>query len=180
MKSSSLIFALLGLLVCSPVCSAAQPRNLSITAAEIDAQKIPFPGKPITLSAEVSNTRDFRLPVRLLAVRDGKFYETAVPEGILNIRDKPQYQVEIPAPLAELVYEFVLLLPDGSAVSSRRMVLRRNCIPDVMPALGELPTEVDGSERFNRLLVDSKRLEQEIDNLERAAAQITTLTELVK
>lgn len=157
----------------------AQQKKLVINTTAIDSNKLPFPGQTITLEAEVSNTRDFRLPVRLLAVRDGKFYEIAAPSGLLAASDHPQYKVEIPAPVAELVYQFVLMSPDGSVASSQRVSLRRKCIPNILPAFGELPDDVDGSERFNLLLTDNKRMELEIDNLERAAKLVDVISDLV-
>ena len=170
-------FILLQLLPIRP--SQAQQKSFVITAQSIDPNTLPFPGQTISMSAEVSNTRDFRLPVRLLAVRDGKFYEIAAPSGLLEANDHPQYKVEIPAPVAELIYQFVLILPDGTAATSQRVSVRRDCIPNIIPSLGELPDEIDGSERFNTLLIDNKRLEQEISNFEKSATEIDALSELI-
>lgn len=156
-----------------------QTKPLVINALQIDANKMPFPGERITLRAEVSNTRDFRLPIRLLAVRDGKFYEISAASGLLGSNERPQYQVEIPAPLAELSYQFVLIQPNGTVATSKRLVARRSCIPDITPVMGEMPADVDGSERFNRLIVDNLKLEQEISNLERTAQELDSISELL-
>ena len=165
--------------ICAAQEKPAERSAITIKAQSIDPTKLPFPGQTLTLNAEVNNTRDFRLPIRLLAMRDGKFYEIAVLSGLLGANDKPQYKVEIPAPIAEIAYQFVLISPDGSAITSQRVSVRRSCIPNILPALGELPDEMDGSERFNVLLVNNKRMEQEISNLEKAAIEVDALSELI-
>lgn len=176
---SLLIVQTISLNPCKAQEKTANSNLISISANSITANKLPFPGQTLTLSAEVSNTRDFRLPIRLLAVRDGKFYEISAPSGLLGANEKPQYKVEIPAPVAEIIYQFVLIAPDGTATSSQRISIRRDCIPNVLPAIGEMPDDMDGSERFNTLLVDNKRMEQEISNLENAATVLDTLSELI-
>jgi hypothetical protein len=169
----------IAVLINRPRPAIAQNKIVTIEASQLDPKKMPYPGKPLVLSAELQNTRDFNLPVRLLAVRDGKLYEVAVPRGVLSVQDRPQYQVSLPAPLAEISYQFIVSLPDGNTASSKRYIARRSCLPDTVPAEGEIQEDLEGSERFNQLLVDNKRLEREIDNLERAASELDALSELI-
>lgn len=169
----------MGLIALDKTANAQNKSQLTVSASQVDEKKLPFPGQILTLTAEVSNTRDFRLPARVLIVRDGQFQEIKTQPGVLGANEKPQYKVEVPSPVGELVYQFVVTGPDGTISSSLRQTVRRSCIPNLSPALSAVPDQLDGEERFSVLMAENKRLEQEIANLETAALELDSMKELI-
>ncbi len=156
--------------------SLGQQGKISISANKIAAADLPAPGMPIELKAELNNTRDFRYPLKVLLVLDQEFQEFMSDPGLPDSREKPQYSIKIPAPVVEVEYQFVLTMPDGSFIVSPRQKVRRNCQPDISPAINEIDPAIDGSDKLNLLIVQNQKIEEELANLQSAVDEIRQLS----
>jgi hypothetical protein len=143
-----------------------EKRPVQIVLGENRPEKLPAPGLPIELNAKLLNTRDFRQPLRLLLVKDQNFQEILTNPGLPDSGETPRYSISIPAPLVELSYQFLLTLADGSIVTSPRQSIRRDCVPDITPALEQIGSEISGDARFKTLIEQNKTIENEISNLQ--------------
>ena len=153
--------------------------KISIITNIISAAELPAPGLPLELKAELQNTRDFRQPLKILLVRDQQFQEFISEPGLPDSREKPQYSIKIPAPLVELEYQFVLTMPDGSVITSLKNKVRRNCMPDITPALEKIESNMDDKEKFNLLVAQNSLIEGEIANFETAVNELKMLSSML-
>lgn len=126
------------------------------------------PGQPIVLTVALANTRNLHYQLRAAVVSDGRYLDITPPEAKPDIQDRPTWNVEVSAPLAELAYQFVITSPEGTGATSVRYSVRRSCIPNVEVAdIGPHP-EIAGYDSLQKMYTESQNLEADIAGFERA------------
>lgn len=160
--------------------SADPARTISIVHTVPSPQELPYPGQPITLMARLTNTRETGRPLRVALVKDGKFLDLDAKEAYLDENDRPTYKAVIPAPIGDMSYQFILYAPDGTALISSRYQVRRNCLPNISLAEGEVPADVRGVERLRRLYLESEALKNDLIGYEQVLKVVAELQEAVK
>ena len=155
------------------------PATLQIMHQVPDIKSLPPLATMIPLTIEIKNSNDVNLKIRLVASRDGKLIDVAMPQGTLNANDVPVFQIEIPAPLAYMTYQFVARAPDDSLITTKRFIIRRPCIQRFRV---NIPDEVGDGEfkkTMGELVAQAKHLERDTTNYETTLKLITELRELV-
>lgn len=132
---------------------------------------LPAPGQPLTLALELVGTREISLPVRLVAVRDGRLLPVPLLNSYRNNADHPVYEFELAAPLAELSYQFVLPSSATSVISTNRVQVRRPCVP----AIDSSTAGNANQSELEKLATEARVLEQEIDAYTSALAAAEVL-----
>lgn len=79
---------------------------------------LPDPGAALELVwTPISRATD--LPARLLLNSDGRLMEAVnLVQARFNNQELPEYRFQISAPLAEIQYQFVVQMKDGSTLSA--------------------------------------------------------------
>jgi hypothetical protein len=127
--------------------------------------------------AELRNTKDVGLKVRLVGSRDGRLIDITLPKGNLNVNDYPEYRVEIPAPVAAMSYQFVVHQPDGSLATSQRFAIRRACVQNYRIEIPDNGGDVEFKRSVGELVSRAKSLERETLQLD---ASLKVVEELKK
>jgi len=143
-------------------------------------EAFPYPGQTMNLVVRLNNTRNTGQKMRLLLVKDGRLMNIPPQEGFLNEHDQPTYEIPVPAPIAEMVYQFILPNPDGSTLISPRYSIRRNCIPNIDLAGTEPAAEVQGIERLQNLVNQAKDLENDLATYDRIAKVLEQIKGLIE
>jgi hypothetical protein len=138
----------------NPAKSTLQLAHRPITAATL-----PSPGQPLILTVEVAGSREISLPIRIVAVRDGRLIPIPLNTSYRNAADRPVYEFQIPSPLAELSYQFVLPLKADTVIATQRYSVRRPCIP----ALDTTTAGNANQSELEKMAVAARVLEQEIE-----------------
>jgi len=140
-----------------------------------DIKNLPAPATMMPIAVEVRNTKKTDLKIRLVASRDGKMIDLAMPQGVLNVQDVPVYQVELPAPLAYMTYQFVAQTEDGTLVTTRRFILRRNCIQKFQVNVPDTVGDAEFRKNIADLVGKARSLERDTANYETALKLIDGL-----
>ncbi len=148
---------------------------IGITHVAPRPDDIPYPGQKIQVRVQLKGTKETQRQLRMLLVRDGRLLDMSSFNAELNEMDLPTYQMSFNAPLAEMTYQFLLYNPDGSVTPSTRYSVRRNCVPNVALADGEVKPEIVGDERLQRLVNESKHLEQDLAGYEQVLSLLNGL-----
>ena len=90
---------------------APQKSAIQIYHKPLTEKTLPAPGQSMTIAAELFGTKEISLPLRLVAVRDGRLLPAPLTNSYRNAADRPVYEFEMPAPMAEISYQFVLPIP---------------------------------------------------------------------
>jgi hypothetical protein len=151
---------------------------IDIETPAIKGDRLPLPGKSLTLRAYISGSRDIELPVKLIVELDGRAV-TMNTYGSRDEKDRIVYSAEIFAPQAELNYQFLLVNSDGSLTTSKRYLARRPCLPDVSLVGEDELQKINDSQNAVKLLGIAKRLERDNELYGTAEAQIRKLGALL-
>lgn len=178
MKNFCLALAIL-LLSVAPADAQKAPKKVNLVHAPSKATDLPAPGAPLTISVTLENTRSSKLKVIGFFTRDGKLMEKNLTDFSTNNRDQLVFSTSIFSPLAELNYQFVLLDGKNVVATSRRYVVRRECIP-IIDSLKTDPTDVQGNEAPTALQNHATVLQNEVNNLESALNILEELRELTE
>ena len=141
------------------VSGASAQDALRFVGKTLSEKDLPFTGYPLTVSMELEGTRNVSQRLHAVLVRDGRLTSVTLPEGYLNEFDRPQFDVEIPAPETVLSYQFVLEREDGSLLFSDRYSVARACLPDTTPYRPDRGDQGDEQVRLRELVWSSKKLE---------------------
>ena len=159
---------------------APTPPPVSLVVKALSETDLPYPGQPVKLMAGLVNTRSTEGKMVLALTRDGRFSEIPFKPGYLNRDDRPVYEVEMPAPVAEISYQAILHNPDGSFISSQRYVLRRKCIPEVDMAPSQIDPAVQGSERLRQMMIQKDKLESDLKSYDQVIDLLQKITQKLK
>ena len=140
--------------------------SISISHISPKPDELPYPGQKFKIRVQLKGTKETERQLRIIFIKDGSLIDMSSFNAELNEHDVPTYEISLHAPLAEMVYQFMLYNPDGSALSSPRYSVRRNCIPNVELAQGEVKPEIVGVERLQKLVNEAKHLEQDLAGYE--------------
>lgn len=140
---------------------------------------LPYPGQSMTISAGLSNTRETRHPLKAVISRDGRFMEVPAKEAYLDKFDRPIYEISFPAPVAEVSYQLFVVAGEEDVLASPRYIVRRSCIPQVSLATGEVPSSVQGTERLQKLIEESRALENDLKGYEESLELIEELKKVI-
>lgn len=154
-----------------PSAPALQPA-LVHTAPK--SSELPFPGKPLTLSVRIENSRSFDLRIRLLAVRDGVLQDIPVGNPSYDKSEKIVYSASLPSPLESISYQF-MLYGEGQKVNvTSRYSITRSCVPDV--SLTSLEAEpAENSNPIEESVNRAEGLKRDIQEYEEAVALLDSL-----
>ncbi|RIL11350.1 MAG: hypothetical protein DCC75_02505 [Proteobacteria bacterium] len=105
--------------------------------------------------------------------------EVAARDAFLDEYDRPTYQIPVPAPLAELAYQFTLVNPDGSFTTSKRFSARRSCLPSVELSNPKAIESLEGTERMTALIEQAKSLENDLIGYQRVMELLESIDKAV-
>jgi hypothetical protein len=142
-------------------------------------EALPYPGQTMKISAGLSNTRETRHPLKAFISRDGRFMEVPAKEAYLDKFDRPIYEISFPAPVAEVSYQLFVVAGEEDVLASPRYIVRRSCIPQVALATGEVPSSVQGTERLQKLIEESRALENDLKGYEESLELIEELKKVI-
>lgn len=159
--------------------AAEQISPIQIVHQQPDARTLPAPAFMIPLVVEIRNSRSTDLKIRLVASRDGKIMDVALPQGALNPSDNPVYQIQVPAPTHVFSYQFVIQDKDGSITSSKRFVVRRPCIQNYKVEVPRDAADAEFKQGVGELISKAKLLETTTTNYDTSLKLLEQLKTLV-
>jgi hypothetical protein len=156
-----------------------QPQPIALSHEAPLAQVLPFPGQKIILKVTLQNTKAPAKELRTFVSVDGRALELPAPKNNYDTGDRPTYEIEAFAPLAELAYHFVATLENGTVITSPRYMVRRDCIPSSAGAenKNELSPQSPASDRVRALLIQSESLGNDLASVDSAIQLISSLQE---
>lgn len=157
----------------------AADNSIRMLHSSPDIRNVPIPASMMSLEVRVSNTKATDLKIRLVASRDGKLLDIALPSAVLDASDVPVYKAEIPAPLAYLSYQFVIQRPDGTFDTTKRFVLKRPCIQNFTVAKATQGADADFKNAVNQLVSQAKSYERDTSNYETSLKLLDKLCALL-
>ena len=166
---------------CSAIIASAETveEKPVIIHSPAAAELLPFPGKPVTLTVKLKNTRDTSYKLRAYFSIDGKLTEIPVAEASLDDNDHPTYTVNTYSPIAEISYQFLLIGKDGSVIPSTRYVIRRKCIPKLFVDEAKVEQNSDSKEYMKNLVVQAQSLEDTLAAYDSAFKLIDEISSLL-
>jgi len=161
---------------------SAQPGSATVKVIHDppQAQDLPYPGRTLELSAQLSGTKEVDLPLRFVAVLDGRLLDLTVANSVWNYQDRPTYTFQLPAPIKELSYQFILLSKEGVVATSPNFRVRRLCLPDLEVVKGEIDENRPIGSQSIELFVTANKLDQELAAYERIYQLIEEIDSLLK
>jgi hypothetical protein len=139
------------------------------------SNQLPEPGTAITLSFIPDALPGVIARERLLVIRDGKMLDVPLVEGPIEGKDQLAHNAIVHAPLAELSYQALITLADGTVVTSPRYTLKRNCLPNIALATLDDPQESSVKERLERYVIQARELERELTQYDIAIGLVESL-----
>ena len=139
-----------------------------------EVRELPAPGRPVKLRTMVTNTKSIVLPVSALVVRDGRLVQLPL-KGQLDDLERAIYSVDVPAPVGELAYQFVLTQPDLPAVVSMRYSTHRECLPGTNLADAYTPLDYTTVEGRRDLILRARGLERDLNHYDTVISLLTEL-----
>lgn len=140
--------------------------KITVFHRPIPSQSIPQVGTPMSIQIELRNTYDISTKVRLVGAKDGRFIDIAFARGALNQSDHPTFSIEIPSPIASMSYQFVVHQRDGSLSSSKKFVIKRDCIQNFKVTVPENAPNSEFRMEISSLIAQAKILERDTISLE--------------
>ncbi len=138
--------------------------------------EFPAPELPTKLSVEVAGTRIMNQKMRLVALIDGRVFDQTLPEGPINIYERPTYTFTIHSPGSKISYRFYYTTEEGTILPSKWFEMKRKCIPYVPGAAQREPAKDSTAlEKLSTLNVKAQQLEREIQLMNQAADMIEEL-----
>lgn len=174
---SILFISLIATLLLYSTNSVAQAA-ISIHHAPLNPKDLPDPGSPLTIKVAIANTKDVDLRLFGIFTLDGHLVTVPTTRAELNRYDEAVYELEIPAPISSMSYEFILYPPDGAPIVSARYGANRPCTPRSLEQFADLDSITDGSERMRLLIEKSQSLNFEIERYERVLSMIAEIESL--
>jgi hypothetical protein len=112
-----------------PSSHAAGPtKPVQVMHRPLEGNAIPQATLPMNIVAELKNSRQTDVTIRVVGSKDGRLIDIVMPKGELNTVDNAEYSLTIPAPVAVMSYQFVIHQPDGSVTTTKRFSIKRPCI----------------------------------------------------
>jgi len=173
-----LIIALTFVFWPGPVLLAQSASNVMLHQ-QLTAAELPAPLQPFSLEVTLRGIRDIGLDIRAYVVRDGRVMDLFPVESSLSDYGDAVYRFDMSAPIAETSYQFILSRGDGTFEISQRYSIRRNCIPDLNLTVLDSENSTTGQERLIALLQQTKGLERDIEQYERASQILQDIKELL-
>ncbi len=159
---------------------ASQPAQVSLVHTPPKPDALPYPGQTVTLIARLLNTRDTTTKLVAAVVKDGKYIQIASKDAYLNEYDQPTYEISVPAPVGEMVYQLILFPRNGeNPAISPRYVARRTCLPNVELGDAKISPELRGYQKLEKLVSESRNLENDLAGYEKVMALIQELQQRV-
>lgn len=174
-----LTIALIAVLVCLSAAlqraRADDPTSLHLAHDPRGVQHLGHPGEKLKIEVVLEGTKKTDFPIRMFAVRDGRFVNLVPDRVFHNVLDQPTYEFSLYSPVVELVYQFALFRPDNFLSLTPRFVLRRPCIPDLdLTKLNRTPSP-NYSEEIRSLAREAESLKVDnagYDELEKLLAKL--------
>ncbi len=156
--------------------SWAQPAatELKLLHKPIKASELPFPGEKLELRVLLQGLRNINLPLRAFVVSDGRLMDLPL-SGTLDEQDRVVYNVVLPAPLAEINYQFFLYRDEETVLPTQRFSIQRTCLPEIKLTdmqSGELPP---GKGMIKELVARAKGLERDVKTYTRLSETLEAL-----
>ena len=159
------------------ICPAHADGPTVVQAIVHQAQELrdlPPPGRPLKLRTMITNTKSIALPVSALVVLDGRLLYLPM-KGQLDELERAIYSVDVPAPVGEIVYQFVLQRPDLPAVVSMRYTSQRACLPGINLADAYTPLDLTTVEGRRDLILRARGLERDLNHYDTVISLLTEL-----
>jgi len=157
----------------------AQSTSSVMVHRQLTAAELPAPLQPFSLEVTLRGIRDIGLDIRAYVVRDGRVMDLFPVNSYLSDYGDAVYSFDMSAPLAETSYQFFLSRGDGTFDISKRYSIRRDCLPDVKLTVIDSEHSPIGQERLVALLQQTKGLERDIEQYERASQILQDIKELL-
>lgn len=154
--------------------------EVSIFPEKLEENKLPPPGYPLTVRAQLVGTTDVTRPMRALVTVDSRVLVVLPTKAALNEYDFPEYVFQIHAPLNDLSYQFVLYATDEPAVFSDRLYVARSCTPNVEPVSTTIDPKLEGDALLQVLIERSDALDREATLLDEAGRILTDIKTLLE
>jgi hypothetical protein len=148
--------------------SALAQGRIELVHRAPDLREQPAGRSWVPIILELHNTKDIDLKVRLVGSRDGRFMDVTLPRGALNAADIPTYQMEVPAPLAAMTYQFVVHQPDGSLITSKRFTMQRACVQNYKVEIPESDPNGVFKRKVAGIVAQAGSLERDLGYLDAA------------
>ena len=176
-------FCLNATIYLNPTVLNAEPKNtakatrhaVGLLHTPPKAEVLPYPGQNQTLTLRLTNTRETERKLIVALIKDGRFMQVDAKNAYLNEVDLPTYDVVVPAPIAEMSYQFLLFAPDGSVQSSPRYYLRRSCVPEIDTADTKIGPEIQGYQRLEKQVHTAEHLKNDVAGYEKVMGVVEEL-----
>jgi len=136
---------------------------MSIVHQAQEVRDLPSPGRPLKLRAMITNTKDITLDVIALVVRDGRLLYLPM-KGRLDEMERAIYSVDVPSPVGEVAYQFVLQRPESPATVSMRYTAHRNCLPNTNLTDAYTPLDLTTVDGRRDLILRARGLERDLNH----------------
>lgn len=153
---------------------------VKITHHPPQSQYLPYPGRTLELIAQLDGTKEVDLPLRFVAVVDGRLLDLTVAKSVWDYQDRPTYTFQIPAPQRELSYQFLLLGKTETLATSPNYRIRRTCLPDLEVVKGEVDESRPLGSQSSELFLTANKLDQELAAYERIYQLVKEIDGLLK
>lgn len=158
----------------------AHAQEIKFLHTPIIETQLPFPGKGISLSVHLANTRNPSLPVRGLIVRDGQLLDVLFKVSTFDKSDRLVYSATIPSPKKSLKYKFFLTKTDGSTIESANFEVKRSCTPSLaLTTFENSPLTASREEGLLPLLKQSRGLEKDVEQYEILSRQLEAFKQVL-
>lgn len=129
---------------------------------ELEKEKLVSPGSKVKLRVMIEGTKHLGHRLRALITRDGKLIDISSKSAKFDEQERPVFEVEIPAPMHSLEYQYFLYDSQNKLLaSSERYKQYRDCLPVTSNRdLKEDPD--DKNAEIRKLLMHSRILERHI------------------
>ena len=173
------VFATSGTPAYAQALSPTSSKPVKIQHKAPNVKALPQPGELITLYVYLRHTRDTNRELRAFLTRDNKLSVLSIADSYLNEYDYPTYEITVPAPMAELSYEFALVNPDGSSAHSGPYQLRRKCLPDMSEPELNITEDISFRGKVEALTLHAMQLERQLLSYETAETLLQELHQLL-
>lgn len=158
----------------------ADAGKITITHIPPQAQYLPHPSRIMELTAHLDGSKETNLPLRLVAVLDGRLLDTIAIESVWDYQDKPTYSFQLPAPQEEISYQFILLQNQEVITVSPRYRVRRTCKPDLEVVKNGVDEEQPLGSQSLKLYEITQKLDHELAAYEKSYQLLEDIERLLK
>ncbi len=151
---------------------------MSIVHQPQELRDLPAPGRPLKLRAMITSTKDINLGVTALVVRDGRLLYLPM-KGRLDEMERAIYSVDVPAPIGEVAYQFVLQRPEAPALVSMRYTAHRACLPNINLADAYTPLDLTTVDGRRDLILRARGLERDLNHYDTVIGLLSELKSYV-